>query len=129
MFIDERQFSLLDKPAFQCRICFVTTEFEGPVKEIDGRLVCGLACKTCGTITKTDDTKAQVKMMVHNLIRKYYSSPMECNEPYCGYQTRGFKGDGRGCLRQNCPGELVRQVYIENRHETTVPLNILLFYM
>ncbi|GAN01359.1 DNA polymerase alpha catalytic subunit [Mucor ambiguus] len=67
-------------------------------------------CAACGASLSVASLYYQTSVAVRHFIQTYYASPLVCNEPACGLETRDqFPVDNVHCLQMNCPGKLIRQ--------------------
>lgn len=74
----------------------------------------GLTCAACGASLSVASVYYQTMAAVKRFIQMYYDSPLECNQPACGFETRDqMPIDNECCLQLNCQGKLVRQVSVE----------------
>ncbi|KAG1174483.1 hypothetical protein G6F71_004866 [Rhizopus microsporus] len=107
---DEERFKSSERLQLECNHCDQKFEYDGILRQVDGRIECGLECVHCHQLISPGSFKAQLIMCIRSFINRYYQGWLICDDATCRNRTRMVSVFGRRCLIDTCRGTMSREV-------------------
>lgn len=115
---DSERFKYCESLEISCGKCDAKFAFTGIRLQDHQDLITaqGIKCSSCNEHVPMTRINIQLEVMIRNLIKRYYSGKVKCDDPSCHMETRQVGVYGRKCMGQDdeCQGTL-RFVYDDGK--------------